>query len=148
MARNGPRLGRAARVEARTNPAPVYLPTLDRKIGPIDLLGPEGVEKIHNAAMTVLETTGIIFRDPVALTDWKRAGAKVQGEHVCIDREMLMDLISTVPTTYKMHARNPEHSIDIGGRNSIFANAYGAPFVYGLDGVRRPSKLGPVNTIT
>jgi len=141
MAKKGFRSGRAARLLARANPAPVYLPTLDRKIGPIDLLGLEGVEKIHNAAMTVLESTGIIFRDPVALADWKRAGAEVQGERVRIEREMLMDLISTVPTTYKMHARNPERSLDVGGRNSIFANAYGAPFVYGLDGVRRPSQL-------
>ncbi|MCP5086126.1 MAG: trimethylamine methyltransferase family protein [Rhodobacteraceae bacterium] len=137
----GVRGGRAARVQARTNPPPVYLPTLNRRIGPIDLLGPEGVERIHNAAMTILETTGIEFRDPVALADWKRAGADVQGERVRIGREMLMDLISTVPSTYRMHARNPERSVDVGGRNAVFANAYGAPFVYGVDGVRRPSQL-------
>ncbi|MCV6602398.1 MAG: trimethylamine methyltransferase family protein, partial [Cohaesibacter sp.] len=135
------RSGRAARMEARTNPPPVYLPTLNRKVGPINLLGPDGVEKIHNAAMTILEETGIIFRDPVALADWKRAGADVDGERVRISREMLMELISSVPSIYRMHARNPERSIDIGGNNSIFANAYGAPFVYGLDGQRRPSQL-------
>jgi trimethylamine--corrinoid protein Co-methyltransferase len=137
----GARSGRAARVKARTNPLPVYLPTLDRQVGPFDLLGPEGVEKIHNAAMTILETTGIEFRDPVALADWKRAGADVQGERVRIGRDMLMELISTVPSTYRMNARNPDRSIEVGGRNSIFANAYGAPFVYGLDGERRPSQL-------
>ncbi|MBU2942546.1 trimethylamine methyltransferase family protein [Shimia thalassica] len=133
--------GRAARVQARTNPAPVYLPTLNRAVGPIDLLGPDGVEKIHNAAMTILETTGIEFRDPVALADWKRAGADVEGERVRIGRDMLMDLISTVPSTYQYHAREPQKTVDVGGAHSIFANAYGAPFVYGLDGERRPSML-------
>lgn len=137
----GARGGRAARVKARTNPPPVYLPTLNRKVGPIDLLGADGVEKIHNAAMTILETTGIEFRDPVALADWKRAGADVEDERVRIGRDMLMDLISTVPSSYQMHARNPDRSVEVGGRHSIFANAYGAPFVYGLDGVRRPSQL-------
>jgi trimethylamine---corrinoid protein Co-methyltransferase len=71
----------------------------------------------------------------------KRAGAQVDGSRVRIGRDMLMDLISTVPSSYRMHARNPLHTIDVGGRNSTFANAYGAPFVYGLDGVRRPSQL-------
>ncbi|MCV6545825.1 MAG: trimethylamine methyltransferase family protein [Cohaesibacter sp.] len=135
------RSGRAARMQARTNPPPVYLPTLHRKVGPINLLGPDGVETIHNAAMTILEETGIAFRDPVALADWKRAGADVDGERVRMSREMLMELISSVPSTYCMNARNPERSIDIGGNNSIFANAYGAPFVYGLDRQRRPSQL-------
>lgn len=139
--------GRAARVQARTNPAPVYLPTLDRRVGPIDLLDSDGVTKIHNAAMTILETTGIEFRDVTALADWKKAGADVQGSRVRIGRDMLMELISTVPSGYKMHARNPQHTIDVGGRNSIFANCYGAPFVYGLDGVRRPSTLSDARNL-
>lgn len=133
--------GRAARVQARTNPPPVYLPTLHRNVGPVDLLGPEGVEKIHNAAMTILETTGIEFRDATALADWKRAGADVEGERVRIGRDMLMELISSVPNDWDYHARNPERSARVGGRDTVFANAYGAPFVYGLDGVRRPSTL-------
>ncbi|KIC45957.1 trimethylamine methyltransferase [Ruegeria sp. ANG-S4] len=140
-ARSGRGGGRAARVQARTNPPPVYLSTLNRKVGPIDPLGPEGVEKIHNAAMTILETTGIEFRDPVALADWKKYGADVQGERVRIGREMLMDLISAVPSEWGYAARNPERSLRVGNRHSVFANAYGAPFVYGLDGVRRPSML-------
>ncbi|MFV0474739.1 MAG: trimethylamine methyltransferase family protein [Pikeienuella sp.] len=137
----GARGGRAARVQARTNPPPVYLSTLNRRIGPIDLLGPEGVERIHNAAMTILETTGIEFRDAVALADWKRAGADVQGQRVRIGRDMLMDLIAAAPSDFTMNARNPARSVEIGGRHSVFANAYGAPFVYGFDGVRRPSQL-------
>ena len=133
--------GRAARLRARTNPAPVYLSTLNNRVGPIDLLGPDGVDRLHNAAMTILETTGIEFRDPVALADWKKHGADVDGERVRIGRDMLMDLISTVPSEWGYAARNPERSLRVGHRNSVFANAYGAPFVYGLDGVRRPSTL-------
>ncbi|MEM6987795.1 MAG: trimethylamine methyltransferase family protein, partial [Pseudomonadota bacterium] len=96
---------------------------------------------IHQAAMQLLETTGIEFRDTVALADWKRAGADVEGQRVRIGRDMLMELISTVPSEWAYHARNPERSTRVGGRDTVFANAYGAPFVYGLDGVRRPSTL-------
>ncbi len=133
--------GRAARIAARTNPPPVYLNTLHSKIGPIDLLGPEGVEEIHNAAMTILETTGIEFRDPTALADWKRAGADVQDQRVRVGRDMLMELIGSIPNGWAYHGRNAERSTRVGGRDTVFANAYGAPFVYGLDGVRRPSTL-------
>lgn len=133
--------GRAARVQARINPAPVYLPTLHREVGPMDLLGPDGVERIHNAAMTILETTGIEFRDTKAIADWKRAGADIQGHRVRIGRDMLMELISHVPESWDYHARNPARNARVGGRDTVFANAYGAPFVYGLDGVRRPSTL-------
>ena len=121
--------GRAARLRARTNPAPAYMSTLNNRVGPIDLLGPEGVDRLHNAAMTILETTGIEFRDPVALADWKKHGADVDGERVRIGRDMLMDLISTVPSEWSYAARNPERSLRVGHRNSVFANAYGAPFV-------------------
>lgn len=133
--------GRAARVKARTNPPPIYLSTLNRAVGPIDLLGPEGVERIHDAAMTILETVGIEFRDSAALQDWKKAGASVQGQRVRIGRDMLMDLIATVPGDWAYHARNPERSTRVGGPDTVFANAYGAPFVYGLDGERRSSTL-------
>ena len=41
-----------------------------------------GVERIDAASMDILEQVGVQFRDPVALDDWKRAGAKVTGEMV------------------------------------------------------------------
>ncbi|MEL6954867.1 MAG: trimethylamine methyltransferase family protein [Pseudomonadota bacterium] len=137
----GGRSGRAARIAARTNPAPVYLSTLNRRIGPIDALSEEGVAALHDAAMTILETTGIEFRDEIALADWARAGARVDGARVRLDRERLMELISTVPSSFDMHARNPDRTLRVGERSSVFANAYGAPFIHDFDGTRRPSQL-------
>lgn len=135
------RSGRAARVQARTMAAPVYLPAARLNVGPIDLLGPEGVQRIHRAAMRILFQTGIVFRDPVALADWARAGANVQGERVHIPEDLVMHLISQAPAGYRFHARNPAHTVDVGGKSAVFANVYGAPFVYGLDGERRRSEL-------
>ena len=133
--------GREARIKARTSAAPVYLPAIDRRVGPIDLLGPEGVDKIHKAAMRILGEIGIVFRDARALAHWKKAGARVEGERVHIAEELLVDLMSSVPSRYMFHARNPVHSVPVGDNFSIFANCYGSPFVYGLDGVRRRSEL-------
>ena len=30
--------------------------------------------------MAILEEVGVVFRDPIALEDWKSAGADVRGE--------------------------------------------------------------------
>jgi trimethylamine--corrinoid protein Co-methyltransferase len=52
-----------------------------------------------------------------------------------------MELIASVPSTYTYHARNPAHTVPIGGSFSAFANCYGSPFVYDFDGTRRRSAL-------
>lgn len=135
------RSGRKARVLARTAAPTVYLPAVNRKVGPINLLGPEGVARIHKAAMRILGETGIVFRDSRALQHWKQAGAKVDGERVRIPEDLLMHLISAVPGQYIYHARNPAHTVPIGGSYSAFANCYGSPFVYDIDGSRRRSLL-------
>lgn len=133
--------GREARVRARTSAPVVYLPAVNRAVGPINLMGPGGIERIHKAAMRILGETGIAFRDARALVHWRQAGAAVDGERVRIPEALLMELISAVPDRYTYHARNPAHTVPIGGDYSAFANCYGAPFVYDLDGTRRRSLL-------
>ena len=49
--------------------------------------------------MAILEEVGVVFRDPIALDDWKRAGADVRGERVHLDRGLVMELITTIPAT-------------------------------------------------
>ncbi len=42
----------------------------------------EQVERIDAASMDILETVGVLFRDPIALDDWKRRrrqGASASG---------------------------------------------------------------------
>lgn len=142
MARNIVRSGgREARIKARTSTVPVYLPAVNRKVGPLNLLGPEGVQKIHKAAMRILGDIGIVFRDARALAHWKQAGARVDGDRVYLAEELISDLISAVPSRYTFNARNHVHTVEVGDSFSIFANCYGSPFVYGLDGARRRSEL-------
>jgi trimethylamine--corrinoid protein Co-methyltransferase len=44
---------------------------------------------------------------------------------------------ATAPREFTQHARNPEHSVQIGGNATVFAPAYGSPFVRDVDGGRR-----------
>jgi trimethylamine--corrinoid protein Co-methyltransferase len=96
---------------------------------------------IDNASMDILENVGVQFRDPIALEDWRKAGAKVVGEMVYLDRGLVRDLIATIPSDFTYHARNPENNVRLGGPHSVFVPMTGAPFLRDLDDVRRNPTL-------
>jgi len=145
MTERSARRGREARRAARSATTFEWLPELDRGIPYMDLLMPEQVERLHDESMKLLEEVGIEFRDDESAAMWTAAGAKVDGYRIRIDREHLMSLISTAPSEYTMTARNPAHSVTVGGRKSIFTPAYGAPFVIDLDGERRSASIDDFN---
>lgn len=130
--------GREARRAARSRPKTAYAPYITRRVPTFDVLSEEGLQIIEANAETILEEIGIDFRDDEeALALWRDAGADVQGERVHIPRGMARRLIASAPTTFTQHARNPERSVEIGGKSTVFAPVYGPPFVRGLDGGRR-----------
>ena len=86
----------------------------------------------------MLEEIGLDFHDdPDTLAIWKEAGADVRGERVHFPRGLCRTLLKTAPATFTQHARNPERSVEIGGRGLVFAPVYGPPFVRDLDNGRR-----------
>ena len=98
----------------------------------------ENLVRIEQTADRILEEIGIEFRDdPAALDHWKRAGAKTNGQLVRFEKGLLRDILKTAPATFTQHARNAANSVEIGGRNVVFAPAYGSPFVMDLDNGRR-----------
>lgn len=137
--------GRGARRKVRENAVEAMLPHLTRGLPYVEPASPEQVERIHEASMAILEEVGVDFRDPVALEDWKKAGARVDGERVYLDRNLVMELISTIPGEITLHARNPAHSVSLGEGKSIFVPMTGAPFIRDLEGVRRRGTLGDLN---
>ncbi len=135
----GDRGGAAARRAARTGGGPgQQLTYIRRQIKVYEVLDEEGLALIEKNADTVLEETGIEFRDDAeALQLWKQAGADVKGERVRFPRGLCRSLLKTAPKQYIQHARNSERSVQIGGNATVFAPVYGPPFVRDLDGNRR-----------
>lgn len=129
--------GASARREARLRGPIIYTPNAVRNIPTYEVLAQDGLERLDDYAMGILETIGIEFRDDVSARIWAEAGADVQGHRVRIAREMIRKLISTVPSEYTYHGRNPERTVKVGGRNMIFGPAYGTPNIIDLEGVRR-----------
>lgn len=135
--RGGGREGRRA-MRARSVPS---FPALTRNIPVYEIVPNEAIELIHDESLKILEEVGIDFRDDESADLWKKAGADVKGYRVHIDRALLMDLVSKIPSEFTQHARNPDRTVTIGGKNSVFVPMYGAPYVRDLNNERRYGRL-------
>jgi trimethylamine--corrinoid protein Co-methyltransferase len=144
----GVRQGRDARAAKRRTRVQRWLPELERRIPWVDLLDEEQVKRIHDASMDIIEEVGVEFRCDDAIGMWRAAGADVDGVTVRIDREHLMSLVGTAPSSYTMVARDPAHTVTVGDGRTIFTPSYGAPYVLDLDGVRRPGTLQDFRNFT
>ena len=135
------RRGRGARKATRQTRDITMLPALKRKLPLSEPMSAEQVEKIDAVSMDILETVGVVFRDPIALADWTRAGAKVVGDRVYLDRALVRELIATIPETFTYHARNPANNLPFGADHAMFVPMTGAPYLRDLDDVRRNPTL-------
>ncbi|MEO0633034.1 MAG: trimethylamine methyltransferase family protein [Pseudomonadota bacterium] len=133
--------GRSARRALRAARDFTMLPGLTNTLPPCEVMDAAQVDKIDAASMDILENVGVQFRDPIALADWRAAGAKVVDEMVYLDRGLVRDLVATIPSDFTYTARNPARSLRLGGRHAMFVPMTGAPYLRDLDDVRRNPTL-------
>ncbi|MDT8344034.1 MAG: trimethylamine methyltransferase family protein [Thermohalobaculum sp.] len=139
--------GGAARRAERTAPRLEVARYIERNIPNFEILTPEAIEIIEANAETVLEEIGVNFvENPEALRRWREAGADVRGERVHIPRGLARALCKTAPSRYTQHARNPERSVEIGGKSLVLAPVYGPPFLRDRDGGRRYATMEDFRT--
>ena len=65
-----------------------------------------------------------------------KAGAKITDNRVRFDPEMVLEIIKTCPSEFKLHARNPAHTLNIGGNWMAFGSVASPPNFMELNGVR------------
>ncbi len=130
--------GGAARRAERTAVSVETAKYIERNIPNYEVLTEEALQVIERNAETVLAEIGVNFvENPAALERWRAAGATIDGERVRIPRGLARELCKTAPAQFTQHARNPERSVVIGGRNMVLAPVYGPPFVRTAEGGRR-----------
>ncbi len=137
--------GRAARRAKRSAPDFSMLPALERNLPLCEPMNGDQITRIDEASMAILEDVGVVFRDEIALSDWRRTGADVRGDRVFLDRGLVRELIATIPSGFTYRARNPDRSLPFGGKHSIFVPMTGAPFLRDLDDVRRWPTIADLN---
>lgn len=113
---------------------------IENRFPPLDVLSKDGLEKIENAALTILEEIGMDFLHPEAHAILRKAGADVEAgsDRVRFDRALVLESVAKAPSTYTLHARNPEHNLKMGGRWLTFGAVSSPPNVSDLEGGRRP----------
>lgn len=77
-------------------------------------------QRIHTAALDVLERTGVIFQSEEALAVFKKAGIRVDGEKVYVPAARVEWALETVPSRFTLFDQEGNPKLDVGGRNTYF----------------------------
>ncbi|MEM2145276.1 MAG: trimethylamine methyltransferase family protein [Candidatus Jordarchaeaceae archaeon] len=88
----------------------IYLTTLSQK----------QCIKIHEAALSILERTGVVFQCQEAIDILKKSGAKVDGEKVFISSSMVERALETVPNEFTLYNQEGKPVSIVGGRHTLF----------------------------
>ncbi len=109
--------------------------------GPLPILDPEGVERIHEASLRVLEELGIELWSESARQLFAEAGATIDGEVVRVGRDVIEHALQTAPSEFTLTSRNPDKQIVLGGNNVAFGLVAGPPSVHDEINGRRSSNM-------
>jgi trimethylamine--corrinoid protein Co-methyltransferase len=106
------------------------------KYAPTKVVSDDELESIHIASLRILSEYGMDFLLPEARDLLAKAGAKITDNRVRFDPEMVLETIKTCPSEFKLHARNPAHTLNIGGDWMAFGSVASPPNFMELDGTR------------
>ncbi|KPL55524.1 methyltransferase [Prosthecomicrobium hirschii] len=137
----GERRGRRGR-EERTRAAPqaARKPQPRLPFAPVSAVSADELEAIHQASLTVLEEIGMDFLHVEARAILKAAGADVDpdSERVRFDRGLVESVIGRAPSSFRLHARNPDRDMMLGDGYVAFGSVASTPNVADRQGGRRP----------
>ena len=102
----------------------------DRPTEPLDA---DGVARIHDTAMRVLEEIGIEFLHDEARATLMKAGCRVEGTNVRMGRDFVMEMLARAPASFTITPRNPDRKVTIGGRCMTFVNVSSPPNYFDLE---------------
>ena len=87
------------------------------------------IEKIHEAALAILQKVGVVFHSQAAMDIFQRHGFKTDGNYVFIGSDAVQTALDSAPSKFVLHARNPEKSIALGTGQVAITPGYGAPHI-------------------
>jgi trimethylamine--corrinoid protein Co-methyltransferase len=87
------------------------------------LLSDDDVDRIHRAAMRILEKTGVMFRSREALAVLGAAGARIdEGQgRAMFPPEMVMEAVSKCPSSLQLYTSGGSPAAFVGGEESHYA---------------------------
>ncbi len=105
-----------------------------------EILSADAIAVLDRGWRRIVSQIGVQFAKPEAVELFAKAGQRVDGEVVYLDPDFVMEQVAKAPREFDVQARNPAHSVHIGGDHMVFSAVYGCPFVREGD-VRRDATL-------
>lgn len=104
---------------------------LRNRLAPVEPLDEEQLEFIHKTSLDILENEGIEVAGELALDLFRKAGAEVDDAGVVrVDRDLLLEAVSTAPAEFTVTPRSANRRIHIGGNAINFGLVSGPPNVH------------------
>ncbi|MDA8063762.1 MAG: trimethylamine methyltransferase family protein, partial [Actinomycetota bacterium] len=94
-----------------------------------EILSPDAIEVLDRGWRRIVSEIGVQFVKPEAVELFAAAGQRTDGETVFLDPDFVLSQVAKAPAEFDVAARNPEHSVHIGGDQMVFSGVYGPPFV-------------------
>ena len=128
----------------RRTPGGVHQPPFRQprlRYRPTEVVSADRLEAIHRASLQILAEIGMEVLHEEARGILKEAGAEVDGLRVRLDPDLVESFIGVAPESFTLHARNPGHSLVIGGDHMAFCTVGSAPNVADRANGRRPGNF-------
>lgn len=131
---------REARAVAREERKPAYRGVRGGQYRP---LGDRDIERIHRAALKVLERVGLADPTPEVRELALARGATLSATgRLCFPRALVDDVIAGAGRNFVLYGRDPKHDLEISGTRVYYGTEGAAVTVLDLDtGKARPSTL-------
>ena len=105
-----------------------------------EILSEEAMATLDRGWRRIVSEIGVEFILPEAVEVFAAAGQKTEDAKVWLDPDFVMEQVAKAPKEFDLQARNPEHSVRMGGDEMAFGSVYGPPFVRDGD-VRREATM-------
>ena len=105
-----------------------------------EILSPDAIAVLDKGWRRIVAEIGVQFAKPEAVELFRKAGQRTDGEVVYLDPEFVLEQVALAPREFDVQARNPAHTVHIGGDDMVFGAVYGSPFVREAN-VRRDATL-------
>jgi trimethylamine---corrinoid protein Co-methyltransferase len=104
----------------------VFVNTMPR----YEILSEDAMAVLDRGWRRIATEIGIEFLLDEAVEAFRAAGQQVvDGNRVILDPEFVLEQVGKAPREFDLQARNPDHSIHLGGQHMAFGAVYGCPFV-------------------
>ncbi len=119
----------------------------ENKMPRYEILSEEAMATLDGGWRRLMTEIGVEFMDDRALDLFRRAGQKVEDRTVFLDPDFVLEQVAKAPREFDLQARNPDHSVHIGGDHMAFGAVYGPPFTRQGD-VRRDATMDDFRNFT